>query len=322
MSYLTFLERSNSLVNILEYFVTEKTNRLLPVFSLILAMLLWASSFVALKLAFRGYHPMQVIFGRMFIASLCFVIFIPSFRKLNRRRRDLKYLLIMAVCEPCLYFIFEAKALQLTSASQAGMITAMLPLLVAILAWRLLKEQITRQVLAGFVLAILGAIWLSLASDSNADAPNPLLGNFFEFLAMVFAAGYTVSLKHLTNNYPPLFLTAFQAFIGSLFFFPFLLLPEVGFPTNWNNESLLAIVYLGTFITFGAYGCYNYSVSRIPASQAAGYVNLIPVFSVLLGMLVLGETLNMTQWLACGLVFSGVWLSSWNKPAVLIQPTT
>ena len=215
--------------------MTEETRRLLPVFSLILAMLLWASSFVALKLAFRGYHPMQVIFGRMFIASLCFVIFIPSFRKLNWRRRDLKYLLIMAVCEPCLYFIFEAKALQLTSASQAGMITAMLPLLVAILAWGLLKEQITRQTLAGFILAILGACWLSLASDTSTDAPDPLLGNFFEFLAMVCAAGYTVSLKHLTNNYPPLFLTAFQAFVGSLFFFPFLLLPEIGFPADWDS---------------------------------------------------------------------------------------
>ena len=293
--------------------MTEETRRLLPIFSLVMAMLLWASSFVALKLAFRGYHPMQVIFGRMFIASLCFVIFIPSFRKLNWRRRDLKYLLIMAICEPCLYFIFEAKALELTSASQAGMITAMLPLLVAILAWRLLKEHITRQTLAGFTLAIFGAIWLSLASDSSTEAPNPLLGNFCEFLAMICAAGYTISLKHLTNDYPPLFLTAFQAFLGSLFFFPFLLLPDIGFPTELHNGPLLAVVYLGTFITFGAYGCYNYSVSRIPASQAAGYINLIPVFSVGLGMLVLGESLNMSQLLACGLVFIGVGISCWRR---------
>jgi len=289
--------------------VTEETRRLLPVFSLILAMLLWASSFVALKLAFRGFHPMQVIFGRMFIASLCFAIFIPSFRKINWRRQDLKYLLIMAGCEPCLYFLFEAKALELTSASQASMITAMLPLLVAILAWRLLKEHISRRTMVGFSLAILGACWLSLASDTSADAPNPLLGNFCEFLAMVCAAGYTVSLKHLTSNYPPLFLTAFQAFIGSLFFFPFLLLPDVGFTASWETGPLLAVLYLGTFITFGAYGCYNYSLSRIPASKAAGYVNLIPVFGVILGMIVLGETLNPAQWLACGLVFGGLWLS-------------
>jgi len=299
--------------------VTETTRRLLPVLSLILAMLLWASSFVALKLAFSGYHPMQVIFGRMFIAAACFVPFIPAFRKLNWRRRDLKYLLIMAICEPCLYFIFEAKALELTSASQAGMITATLPLLVAILAWSVLKEKIARQTIFGFCLAIIGACWLSLASETSSNAPNPLLGNFFEFLAMVCAAGYTVSLKHLTSNYPPLFLTAFQAFIGSLFFFLFLLVPGIGFPTHWQTVPALSVIYLGTFITLVAYGCYNFSVSRIPASQASGYVNLIPVFGVILGMLILGDRLNLSQWLACGLVFSGVWLSSRRKPPTL-QP--
>jgi drug/metabolite transporter (DMT)-like permease len=293
---------------------------MLPFFSLVLAMLLWASSFVALKLAFRGYHPMQVIFGRMFIASLCFVVFIPAFRNVKWRRRDLKYLLIMAICEPCLYFIFEAKALELTSASQAGMITAMLPLLVAILAWSILKETIRRQTLIGFTMAILGACWLSVASEITAEAPNPLLGNFCEFLAMVCAAGYTIALKHLSDHYPPLFLTAFQAFLGCLFFFPFLLMPDIGFPSHLETTPLLAIVYLGTFITFGAYACYNFGVSRIPASQAAGFVNLIPVFGVLLGMLVLGERLTAEQWLACGLVFCGVWISSKRKITISPEP--
>jgi len=296
--------------------LTEKKQQLLPIVSLVCAMLLWASSFVALKLAFRDYHPMQVIFMRMFIASLCFLVFIPAFRKIAWHRHDLKYLLIMAICEPCFYFLFEAKALELTSASQAGMITAMLPLLVAILAWRWLKEKISRQTVCGFILAVLGACWLSFASESSISAPNPLVGNFCEFLAMVCAAGYTVSLKHLTNNFPPLFLTAFQAFVGSLFFFPFLLLPDIGLPLVWEPVSGLAIIYLGTFITFGAYGCYNYSVSRIPATRAAGYVNLIPVFSVILGMVILGDQLNVSQWLACGVVFCGVWISSRTKKQI------
>lgn len=290
-----------------------KNQHLLPQISLIGAMLLWSSSFVALKIAFQGYHPMQVIFGRMLVASLCFLIFIPSFRRIKWRRQDFKYLLIMAICEPCLYFIFEAKALENTSASQAGMITAMLPLLVAILAWTFLSERVTRQTLFGFSLAVAGACWLSLSSETTEMAPNPLLGNFCEFLAMVCAAGYTVSLKHLTSNYPPLFLTAFQAFLGSLFFFPFLLLPEVGFPNQWITVPALAIIYLGTFITLGAYGLYNFAVSKIPASQAAAFVNLIPVFSVLLGMIILGERLTFGQWLASGLVFVGVYVSRGSR---------
>lgn len=296
--------------------MTIKNNRLLPGFSLVFAMLLWASSFVALKIAFQGYHPMQVIFGRMFVASLCFAILIPLFRKTKWRKQDIKYLLIMVVCEPCLYFIFEAKAMELTSASQAGMITAILPLPVAVLAWGLLKERISKQTLSGFSLAIIGACWLSLASDTSYNAPDPTKGNLYEFLAMVCAAGYTVSLKQLSYNYSPLFLTAFQAFLGSLFFFPFLLLPDVGFPVEVQPTALLAILYLGTFITFGAYACYNFGVSRIPASQAAAFVNLIPVFSVLMGMVILGDRLNAAQWLACGLVFGGVWISSSRRLSV------
>ena len=293
--------------------MTEKNRQLLPTISLIAAMLLWASAFVAMKLAFRDYHPMQVVFARLFIGSLCLIVFIPSLRKIKWRRQDLKYLAIMAISEPCLYFLFEANALEYTSASQAGMITAMLPLLVALMAWAWLKEQVNRQTLVGFSLAIIGACLLSFASDTSSSAPNPLFGNFLEFLAMICAAVYTVSLKHLTNNYPPLFLTAFQTVVGSLFFFPFLLLPNVGWITTWESSSALAVVYLGTFVTLGAYGCYNYSVSRIPASRAAGYVNLIPVFSVVLGMVILGDRLNLSQWLACGLVFCGVWCSSTAK---------
>ena len=72
---------------------------------------------------------------------------------------------------------------------------------------------------------------------------------------------------------------------------------------------VLATVYLGVVVTLFAYGLYNYGVSQIPANQAAGFINLIPVFSVLLGMLILGETMNFWQWCACGLVFGGVLVS-------------
>jgi len=293
--------------------VDDHTRPMVAISSLILASLLWGSSFVALKIAFSAYHPLQVIFGRMFIATLCLLIFYPSFRRLRWRKSDIKFLLIMALCEPCLYFLFEAKALQLTSASQAGMITAFFPLLVAILAGLILKEEIRKETMTGFFIAISGACWLSLSDELSSNAPNPLLGNLCEFLAMVCAAGYTVALKYLTSRFPPLFLTAFQALIGSLFFFPFLLLPDIGMPSQWQPLPAFSIIYLGTFVTLGGYGCFNFGVSRIPASQAAAYINLIPVFALVMGMLLMGDRLNPSQWLACAVVFTGVWLSSRKK---------
>ena len=66
-------------------------------------MLLWASSFIALKLAFRSFHPMVVIFGRMAVASLCFAFVLPRYRGVRWRLADFKRMLWMSLCEPCLF---------------------------------------------------------------------------------------------------------------------------------------------------------------------------------------------------------------------------
>ena len=66
---------------------------------------------------------------------------------------------------------------------------------------------------------------------------------------------------------------------------------------------------MGAVITLGAYGLYNYGLKYVPASQAALYVNLIPVFSVFLGWMVLDETFTRNQCFAAVIVMAGVWLS-------------
>ena len=301
----------------------QRTN-MLPIAGLLMAMVLWASSFIALKLAFQGYHPMVVIFGRMFIASICFLFLIPSLKGNTYQRGDLKYILFMVICEPCLYFLFEAKAIENTTASQAGMITAMLPLLVAISAGLLLKEVVTKRTFAGFFLAISGACLLSMNGATSEAAPHPALGNFYEFVAMVCAAGYTIALKKLTERYNPFFLTAIQAFAGSLFYLPMVFISSATFPGSFALVPFLSIIYLGIFVTIGAYGFYNYGVSKIPASQASAFINLIPVFTVFLGWAILGEKFTFMQYLASLLVFVGVFISQdrsvqVKKPEVVEQ---
>jgi drug/metabolite transporter (DMT)-like permease len=215
----------------------------------------------------------------------------------------------MAFCEPCLYFLFEAKAIENTAASQAGMISALLPLMVAVAARIILKEALSLRTLIGFLLAIGGAVWLSLSGAPTASAPNPPLGNFLEFVAMVCAVGYIITLKKLTARYSPLLLTAFQAFVGSIFYLPFLFLPSTRLPQQFDLGGTLAVVYLGAFISFGAYGLYNFGVSRIPVSQASAFVNLIPVFTVLMGRVILGERFTCFQYLAALLILAGIFLS-------------
>ena len=293
-------------------------SRPITVIALIGAMVLWASSFIALKYAFIHYDPMVVIFARMAIALLFVLLFFPKvFQNLDIRKNDIKYLSLMALFEPCFYFIFEAEALVNTTASQAGMITALLPVMVAVGAWFWIGEKINRRIIIGGLLAFGGAVWLSLGGEASNYAPNPLYGNVMEFLAMVMAVGYTLTLKHLSKRFKPLFLTAFQALVGSLFFLPFLLLPSTVLPETFPLFPSLAVLYLGVAVSFGAYGLYNYGVSTIPASEASLFINLIPVFAVLLAYLLLDEQLGWSEILGGAVILFGVFVAQ-SKAAVAV----
>ena len=172
-----------------------------------------------------------------------------------------------------------------------------------------------KTVWGGAVLAFVGVIWLTLANAPSEDAPHPILGNFLEFLAMVCAAGYTITMKKLTERYSPLFLTMVQAVIGAIFFFPFIFLGTK--PHHFDLPAFSAIFYLGAVVTMGAYGLYNYALKYVPASRAAACVNLIPIFAVFLGWLLLGETLKGGQFFAGAMILAGVYLTqsqqSWTK---------
>ncbi|MDO9083971.1 MAG: DMT family transporter, partial [Humidesulfovibrio sp.] len=61
------------------------------------------------------------------------------------------------------------------------------------------------------------------------------------------------------------------------------------------------------------YGLYSYGVSKMPASQASAFVNLIPVATVLMARFALGEVFGLGQYLASALVLAGVFLSQDKK---------
>ncbi len=285
-----------------------KTSPLLPIVGLIVAMLLWGTSFIAMKLALRFYHPFIVVFGRMAIASLVFLLFWKMIRQFSYKQGDWKFLLLLALCEPCFYFVFESYALLYTTASQAGIISAFLPIMVTFAAALLLKEKLNRAVILGGFVAIVGIVILTSRSVAAEDSPNPLLGNILEMIAMSCAAGYTLLARYLGNRYSAFSLTAIQMFLGTLFFLPLLFWSSTHFFESIQLVPSMSIIYLGGVVTFGAYSLYNYGLQNISASQASVYVNLIPVFAVLLGWMILGERLTLFQGLGMGLVLLGVWL--------------
>ncbi|MCP3898329.1 MAG: DMT family transporter, partial [Desulfobacteraceae bacterium] len=202
----------------------------------------------------------------------------------------------------CLYFLFESNALQLTTSSQAGIIAACVPLMVAFAAWMFLSESINTKTIFGLVLSIAGVILLTIFQSSNANTTNPVLGNILEFGAMVCATCNIILIKQLSNRYNTWTLTAMQVIAGAIFFAPGLKGVFEADPSVWTFQTITILIFLGSFVSLSAFGLYNYGISKVAASKASIFINLVPVVAVLLGWVVLNEVLNTKQCIAAGIV--------------------
>ena len=237
--------------------------RIWPHLALLLAMVFWSTSYVALRIALSALDPFTVMAGRMGVATLLFLPLWGGLLRDLRRKGQWRWLLLMAFAEPCCYFLLETRALCLTTASQAGMIISLLPLITAVVAWRLLGERVSLRGWIGFALAVAGVVWLSLQSAVDETATAPVLGNFFEGLAMVCAALYTVLARRLSAAYSPLQITAVQSFVGMSFFAGLLALAPLDYtPVLLHVEvpdwaPWASVVYLGGVVSLGGYGLYN-----------------------------------------------------------------
>lgn len=288
---------------------------MLPTFALSAAMLLWASAFIALKIVFVVFDPLAVLFARMLLASCCILPMLwQRGERWRYQRGDWRWMLAMGLAEPCLYFLFEAQALVNTSAAQASVITATLPVLTGLGAMLLLHETMSARSWLGLVVSFAGVLWLTLDNQASAEAPHPVLGNALEFCAMLCATCYVLIAKRLSRRYSALAITGMQTVLGSVWFGMALLTPWGRWPTHFPLLPSLLVLYLGVAVTLGAYGLYTWGVSKMPVARASAFINLIPLFTVLLAWLLLGETLAGAQWLACLLVLGGVLLGQ-GKPS-------
>ena len=279
---------------------------LAPRLAVLGAVLLWGGSFSAMRTALADLHPWTVMWLRMVIALACIL---PMYRTVDvsmYRRGDWKLLIPAVILQPCLYFWCESAALSLTTSAQAGVISASVPLLVAVGAWMTLGEPVRTKTVGALLLSLAGVAVLSFAGEATETAPSPLLGNALELTAMVCAAANMILIRFLGRRYGAWTLTVMQVVTGCIFFAPGALrLAELP-PGTFDTQLVLILLFLGAGVTLGAFSLYNWAITRMPAGTASAHINLIPVVAVACGFLFLGEVLSPVQFAAAGVVLFSV----------------
>lgn len=290
--------------------VGEKTPAIAFV-SVVVGCILWGSGAAVGKIALSAYDPIFLVVMRLLLAFLVFTpIIIWRFWPIRlQRRKDIFIFLLLILCDPIGFFTFEALALKYTSATQAGMMWAIAPMLNTMLAWIVLREKTTLPVILCFFVAMSGVVMLTAGGEVSGHAPNPVLGNFLELLSLAGAAGFVVILRFLRGRYPAMLVVWIQCLGSSLLMLPALNFDFVLFPVEFPVIPTIALFYLGICVTFGAQMCSAFGVARMPVARSAAISNIIPICGVMFGIVLLGENLLPMQWIACAVVLAAVLIS-------------
>ena len=281
--------------------------------ALITGCVLWGSGAAVGKIALSAYNPIFLVIMRLVLAFIVFTpIIIWRFWPIRlQRKKDALIFLLLILCDPIGFFTFEALALKYTSATQAGMMWAIAPMLNTMLAWAVLREKTSLPVILCFITAMGGVAVLTAGGEISGHAPNPVLGNFFELLSLMGAAGFVIILRFLRGRYPAMLVVWIQCLCSSILMLPLLCLDFVVFPDELVFVPTVALVYLGICVTFGAQMCSAFGVAHMPVARSAAISNIIPVFGVMFGIVLLGESLLPVQWVSCAAVLAAVLISQY-----------
>lgn len=273
--------------------------------------ILWGAGMIALKFALVSFTISQVLFARVGMAAVLYLLLAPKWWPLPYEKGDWKYLGALVLFEPCLLFLFETTAIANTSASQGGVIAACFPLCTAFVAWLLLDEKLSRRMVLGMILAVVGVAGVSFLAESSEAAPNPLFGNLCMLGAVLSATGYAVCARYVTRRYSFLAVSAIQAIGGTLVFVPVVFMG--GFPAGVQGSAVAGLVYLGIGVGFVAYMAFNFALARIEAGVVALFGNLIPISTLVLAFFILGERLTSIQTACVGLTLVGLLVAAWPE---------
>jgi drug/metabolite transporter (DMT)-like permease len=284
----------------------------------VLATFIWSWNFVVARGIFRQVPPVSLAFYRWLTATL--IIFPFAFSAFKKEwpevRKSFLYFLLAAATGISMFNTFIYIGAHYTTAINLALIgTTSSPILSVLLAGIFLKEKIHLLRIAGMVVCIAGILVLL----SNGNFHNLLHLHFTRGDSWVLGAGLAFAIYNTMVRKKPAAVSPvsflFVVFgLGTLLLVPFYVRETaVSEPVHWQVSTILIILYLGLAASVLCFWIWNIAIRNLGAGRAALFGNLIPVFSTLEAVLILGERINWVHGLSFGLVITGLLLANLRK---------
>jgi drug/metabolite transporter (DMT)-like permease len=288
--------------------------------TLLFLSLLWSSSLPAIKIAVAETGPVTLAASRAVIGFLTIACLLPFLGRFVWRKhlRHLPYIFVMSLVGMCLPFYLISRAELVLEASMTGLLLSVGPLFTVLLAHFLLRrESLSWGRFGGVFVGFMGiVVLLGLGASSMPHAATAA-----QAMVILATMGYVSSnlMARRLPEVPALFFAVTMLFFVALVMVPVALVFETPMPQSWPLHIWKSVIWLGLISTGLAFCLRFYLIRNVGAGYASFVGYLIPLFSVVLGALILNEPVGLPKIIAAFFILLGLGLTQKAQAHSLVQ---
>lgn len=275
----------------------------------LLSILIWSGNTVVSKMAATVIEPAVISFDRWLLAALVLTPFLlrPVWRNRAAIRPHFFKLLLLSMLGMVLYQSLGYFAAETTSATNMGIIASLMPLLTLLLAGLLLRESPSFGTLLGGLLSLVGLlILISEGEPARLLTHGVGYGDALMLMATLAYAGYGVFLHKWPMHIPIWQMLYVQICLAVVLLFPgYWLAPS----SPITSANLPLVLYAGIAASIISAYLWMEGIAGLGAARASMYINLMPVFTALIAILLLSEKLHTYHVIGGGVTLVGVILA-------------
>jgi len=281
----------------------------LAIISVLLAAAFWGMAPSITKISLQEIPVFSLIFLRFVVAS---ILILPFFLKAKKNLKGNISKLFFLSLLPFLNVVFFVLGIRLTSAIISPVLYAGTPLLVVFFSRVLFKEKISLIKIIGILVGFIGVLIIVILPIIGGDVGD-IKGNAIILLAVLSFAFYTIFSKPILKKQSPVVTTSLTFFLSAFLSFP-LFIVELAKDSSWiidvSGQTLLGVLYLGSFATVGSYFLYQWGVKHSSPLEASLTFYFQPIVGSLAAVFLLQEKLTFLFIIGSLVTLSGVFLTT------------
>lgn len=222
--------------------------------------------------------------------------------------RDAPRFIALGLSGVCLHNVLVFMGVETIAANRTNVIFATITLMIAMLDAIFLGRRYRPGALLGIALGILGtAVVVTDGEVTNLFHGAVGRGEWLILASAASWAVYSVCGRPLLQRYSPLTVTFYAALFGTAMLAPFVLIDSATVPRMLSDPHALSMIaFLGFFNSAIGFLWYYEAIQRLGAVTTSAYINLVPIFGILLAAVILGESPSSALLSGSVLVIAGL----------------